>query len=124
MFSSRTYSLNYKNMIQDVNAFLFKGRISKDETKICVCLRENGKWNESSVFYIDSEFKDAEEILKDDYFNVLFAKYTSNGDDFSIDQYNDLVLADETTTNEKLYLSGNFFSKVESGYQALISSSN
>lgn len=124
MFSSRTYSLNYKNMIQDVNAFLFKGRISKDEIKICVCLRENGKWNESSVFYIDSEFKDAEEILKDDYFNILFAKYTSNGDDFSIDQYNDLVLADETTTNEKLYLSGNFFSKVESGYQALISSSN
>jgi hypothetical protein len=111
-------------MIQDVNAFLFKGRISKDEIKICVCLRENGKWNESSVFYIDSEFKDAEEILKDDYFNILFAKYTSNGDDFSIDQYNDLVLADETTTNEKLYLSGNFFSKVESGYQALISSSN
>ena len=124
MFSSRTYSLNYKNMIQDVNAFLFKGRINKNETKICVCLRENNKWNESSVFYIDSEFKDAEEILKDDYFNVLFAKYTSNGDDFSIDQYNDLVLEDNTTTNEKLYLSGNFFSKVENGYQELISSSN
>lgn len=111
-------------MIQHVNAFLFKGKINKNEIKICVCLRENEKWNDSSVFYIESEFKDAEEILKDHYFNILFAKYTSNGDCFSIDQYNDLTLSDETTTNEKLYLSGNFFSKVESGYQELIACSN
>lgn len=111
-------------MTQNINAFLFKGRINKDETKICVCLRENDKWNESSVFYIESEFKDAEDILKDDCFNVLFANYKSDGDDFTIEQYNNLTLEDKSITNEKLYLTDKFFSKVEEGYQKLISANN
>jgi len=112
-------------MIQKINAFLFRGKIDENTTRICVCLRKDGTWDETSTFYISSEFKDAENYLSDKHFNVMFANYSENSEgDFSIEQYNLLTLEDRDLTVEGLYLQKKFFSTVEDGYQKLLNINN
>jgi len=112
-------------MMQKINAFLFRGKIDKNNTRICVCLRKDSTWDENSTFYISSEFKDAEDYLSDKHFNVMFANYSEDPEgNFSIEQYNLLTLEDRELTIEELYLQNKFFSTVENGYQKLLNINN
>jgi hypothetical protein len=112
-------------MIQKINAFLFRGKIDEIKTRICVCLRKDGVWDESSTFYISGEFKDAEDYLSDKHFNIMFANYIEDAEgNFTIEQFNPLTLEDESQTVEGLYLQKKFFSTVEDGYQKLLNTNN
>jgi len=112
-------------MIQKINAFLFRGKVDENSTKICVCLRKDGAWDETSTFYISGDFKDAEDYLSDKHFNVMFANYSENSEgDFTIEQFNPLTLEDKEQTVESLYLQKKFFSTVEDGYQKLLTINN
>jgi hypothetical protein len=112
-------------MIQKINAFLFRGKIDEINSRICVCLRKDGAWDESSTFYISGEFKDAEDNLTYKHFNVMFANYTEDAEgNFTIEQFNPLTLEDKEQTVEGLYLQKKFFSTVEDGYQKLLNTNN
>jgi len=112
-------------MIQKINAFLFRGKVDENNTKICVCLRKDGAWDETSTFYISSEFKDAEDYLSEKHFNVMFANYSENLEgDFTIDQFNSLTLEDKGQTIEDLFLQKKLLSTVENGYQKLLAINN
>ena len=112
-------------MIEKINAFLFRGKVDENSTKICACLRKNGAWDETSTFYISGEFKDAEDYLSEKHFNVMFANYEENSEgDFTIEQFNPLTLEDKEKTIQDLFLQNNFFSTVENGYQKLLTINN
>lgn len=112
-------------MIEKINAFLFRGKVDENSTKICACLRKNDAWDETSTFYISGEFKDAEDYLSEKHFNVMFANYEENSEgDFTIEQFNPLTLEDKGKTVEGLFLQKTFFSTVEDGYQKLLTINN
>lgn len=112
-------------MIQKINAFLFRGKIDQETSKICVCLRKDDAWDENSTFYISGEFKDAEDYLSDKHFNVMFANYKEDAEgNFTIEQFNPLTLEDVEHTVEGLYLQKKFFSTVEDGYKKLLTINN
>ena len=112
-------------MIEKINAFLFRGKVDENSTKICVCLRKDDAWDETSTFYISGEFKDAEDYLSEKHFNVMFANYEENSEgDFTIEQFNPLTLEDKEKTIQDLFLQNNFFSTVENGYQKLLRINN
>lgn len=113
-------------MKENINAFLFLGKINETLSRVCVCLRKDNKWDESSVFYIDDSFEDAEKELSDKHLSVIFASYLldKEGDGFTIEQYNNLKIEDSDKTIEDLYHENKFFEIVENGYQKIISGNN
>jgi len=113
-------------MKKNIDAFLFLGKINETLSRVCVCLRKDNKWDESSVFYIDDSYEDAEKELSDKHFSVIFASYIldKTGDGFTIEQYNDLKIEDASKTIEELYRENKFFEIVEKEYQKIILSEN
>lgn len=114
-------------MTNNINAFLFRGKINENNTRICVCLRKDNTWDEASVFYIDAPYEEAEEQLTADHFNIMFANYTvdkNDPDKFFIEQYRHLTMEDASATIPDLYKGNKFFSKVEAGYQKLLNMGN
>jgi len=114
-------------MINNINAFLFRGKIDDNSTRICVCLRKDNAWDETSVFYIDAPYEDAEKQLTAEHFNIMFANYIIDKDDpdkFFIEQYQYLSMEDASITIPELYKENKFFSKVEEGYQKLLTTAN
>lgn len=114
-------------MINNINAFLFRGKINENNTRVCVCLRKDNAWDEASVFYIDAPYEEAEEQLTADHFNIMFANYIIDKDDpdkFFIEQYQHLTMEDTSSTIPDLYKNSKFFSKVEQGYQKLLTMGN
>jgi len=110
-------------MINDINAFLFRGKIDNKNSRICVCLRKDDAWDETSVFYIDATYEEAEKRLTANHFNIMFANYTidkNDPDKFFIEQFQYLTMEDPSVTIPELYKDKKFFSKVESGYQKLL----
>lgn len=114
-------------MTKNINAFLFRGKIDNNNTRICVCLRKDDAWDESSVFYIDAPYEDAEKQLTAEHFNIMFANYIidkHDPDKFFIEQYQYLSMEDVGVTIQELYKENKFFSKVEEGYQKLLTTAN
>ena len=109
------------NTTEKPNAFAFKAKVGESqEVQLCICIRENDKWLEDSIFFVPEGHPDLSPYLDEQLFNIVFIGYEKdvNGDGFWIKHQNSYYMKSDTILTEELFHSGEFFNTVEKGYQS------